>query len=135
MLKKILKKAESLGLEVEVYHCGFDPNSLDMILLPGLELCIFDSTAPHEYEPSRDGDDIIDMYTELIKPNTDERYESELKDIKKRYKETVALGISYLKKAKDLHDELEKYYMEATNYDIIERTTNDVLERIAARER
>lgn len=135
MLKKILKKAESLGLEVEVYHCGFDPNSLDMILLPGPQLCIFDSTAPHEYEPSREGDEVIDMYSELIKPNTDERYESKLKDIKKRYKETVATGTSYLKKAKDLHDELEKYYMAATDYSIIEETTNDVLKRITARER
>lgn len=135
MLKKILRRAEALGLEVEVYHCGFDPNSLDMILLPGLELCIFDSTAPHEYEPSREGDDVIDMYTELINPNTDERYEDELKDIKKRYKETVAIGTSYLKKAKDLHDELEKYYIAATDYDIIEKTTNDVMARIAARER
>ena len=135
MLKKILRKAESLGLEVEVYHCSFDPNSLDMILLPGLELCIFDSTAPHEYEPSREGDDVIDMYAELIKPNTDERFESELKDIKKRYKDTVATGTSYLKQAKELHDELEKYYFAATDYNIIEKTTSDILERIAARER
>lgn len=134
MLKKILRKAESLGLEVEVYHCSFDPNSLDMILLPQLELCIFDSTAPHEYEPSREGDDVIDMYVELIKPNTDERFESELKDIKKRYKDTVATGTAYLKQAKDLHDELEKYYMKATDYEIVEQITSDVLKRIAARE-
>lgn len=134
MLKKILNKAEGLGLEVEVYHCGFDPNSLDMILLPELKLCIFDSTAPHEYEPSHDGDAIIDMYTELIKPNTDERYESELNNIKKRYNETVTKGISYLKKAKDLHDALEKYYIAATNYDVIEKITSDVIACIVARE-
>ncbi|WP_455718481.1 PRK06851 family protein [Anaerosporobacter sp.] len=134
MLKKILRKAEGLGLEVEVYHCGFDPNSLDMILLPELELCIFDSTAPHEYVPSREGDTIIDMYTELIKPNTDERYEGELNNIRKRYNETVAKGTSYLKKAKDLHDQLEHYYIAATNYNIIEKITSNVLERIVARE-
>lgn len=134
MLKKILRKAEGLGLEVEVYHCGFDPNSLDMILLPELKLCIFDSTAPHEYEPNREGDYIIDMYEELINPNTDERYERELSNIKKRYNETVAKGTAYLKKAKDLHDKLEQYYIAATNYDITEKITNNVIERIATRE-
>ncbi|WP_310604926.1 PRK06851 family protein [Anaerosporobacter sp.] len=135
MLKKILRKAEDLGLEVEVYHCGFDPNSLDMILIPKLEWCIFDSTAPHEYEPSREGDSVIDMYAELIKPNTDEQYEQKLNAIKKRYKETVATGTSYLKKAKELHDVLEQYYIAATDYSIIEKTTSDVVERIAEREK
>lgn len=134
MLKKIMRKAENLGLDVEVYHCGFDPSSLDMILLPQLDLCIFDSTAPHEYEPTRDGDSIIDMYSELIKPDTDERYQDKLEDIKKRYKETVDKGTAWLKKAKELHDDLEQYYINATNYDVIQEITSGIIEKIAARE-
>ncbi|WP_167955671.1 PRK06851 family protein [Anaerosporobacter faecicola] len=132
MLKKIWRRAQSLGLDVEVYHCGFDPNSLDMILLPSLQVCIFDSTAPHEYEPNRENDEVIDMYEKLITPGTDEKYEEELKDIKKRYRDTVAKGIAYLKKAKDLHDDLEKYYIAATDYTIIDQITEQILERIAS---
>ena len=33
MLKKIAKAAEQRGFDVEVYHCGFDPHSLDMVIV------------------------------------------------------------------------------------------------------
>ena len=66
MLKKLAKAAEEKGFEVEVYHCGFDPNSLDMVIVRELGFAIFDSTAPHEYFPSREGDEIIDMYALIV---------------------------------------------------------------------
>lgn len=134
MLKRILRRAEELGLETEVYHCGFDSNSLDMILIPELDWCIFDSTSPHEYEPSKEGDQIIDMYEKLIIPGTDEKYEVKLNDIKSRYKEKITEGISYLKKAKELHDQLEGFYIDATDFLIIEKIRTDLIEKIEKRE-
>ena len=77
LLKKLMVHAQMKGLDVEVYHCGFDPNSLDMILLPELDTVIFDSTAPHEYFPSRENDVVVDMYKELITEGTDETYAEE----------------------------------------------------------
>lgn len=130
MLKKIQKKAEQLGLDVEVYHCGFDPESLDMLLFPELELCIFDSTSPHEYEPSCEGDKIVDMYGKTIRFGTDEENEAKLDQIKRDYKTYVEEGISYLKKAKTLKDKLDAYYDDATNLDIIHQITNDLIFRI-----
>ena len=72
MLKQIAAAGELHGFDLEIYHCGFDPHSLDMIIIRELGLAIFDSTAPHEYFPSRDGDEIIDMYGLLIAEGTDE---------------------------------------------------------------
>lgn len=120
MLKKLMVHAQMKGLDVEVYHCGFDPNSLDMILLPEMDTVIFDSTAPHEYDPSRAEDVVIDMYKELIEEGTDEKYADELADIKARYTACIKGGVSYLKKAKELHDELEAYYMNATEFKVVE---------------
>ena len=65
MLKKILASAQTRGIDTEVYHCSFDPDSLDMLIMPEINVCIFDSTAPHEYYPSRPNDVILDMYKEL----------------------------------------------------------------------
>lgn len=127
MLKKLMVHAEMKGLDVEVYHCGFDPNSLDMILLPEIDTVIFDSTAPHEYFPYRDDDVVVDMYKELIKPDTDEIYEEQLKDIKERYQACIQEGVSYLKKAKELHDQLEKYYIKATEFRVVDVLTNQIL--------
>lgn len=130
MMKKILAVATNRGIDAEVYHCGFDPDSLDMLLFPELDVCIFDSTAPHEYEPSRPTDEIIDMYTELITPLTDENNKEALDDIVKRYKSTTAEGTSCLARAKHLHDELEKYYINATDFSIIDTICNDLVAKI-----
>jgi hypothetical protein len=57
-----------------------------MLLFPELNLCIFDSIAPHEYFPSRDGDEVIDMYEELINANTDGIYNDLSQKIMKHHK-------------------------------------------------
>lgn len=130
LLKKLLKRAEELSLEVEVYHCGFDPESLDMLMFPQLSLCIFDSTAPHEYEPIRDGDNVIDMYQKAIRFGTDEENEQQLKEIQKNYKFYIQEGTKFLSQAKQLREELESYYERATDFDMVTKITQDLVYRI-----
>ena len=49
MLKKIAAEGLKRGFDAEIYQCGFDPESLDMVLFRELGFAIFDSTKPHEY--------------------------------------------------------------------------------------
>lgn len=130
MLKKILASAQTRGIDTEVYHCGFDPDSLDMLIMPELDVCIFDSTAPHEYFPSRESDITLDMYQQLIDPDTDDNYKVELTDIGRRYKACNSEGTSHLAYAKFLHDELEKYYVAATDYKVVDEITASILSKI-----
>lgn len=130
LLKKLVVKARQNGINAEVYHCSFDPNSLDMVLLPELDCVIFDSTAPHEYSPNSNSDTLVDMYEELIVPRTDEDNEKVLDDIKKRYQIKIKDGVSYLKKAKEIHDEIEGCYIKATDFSVVERITNTLIEKI-----
>ncbi|RIW29093.1 hypothetical protein D3H55_19775 [Bacillus salacetis] len=119
MLKKLAQAAEDRGLDVEIYHCGFDPNSLDMVIVRELGFAIFDSTAPHEYFPERSGDEIIDVYERAVTPGTDEKYAYEIKEISKNYAGKMKEATSCLARAKSLHDELEAYYISAMNFDIV----------------
>lgn len=130
MLKKILRAAETQGFNAEVYHCGFDPDSLDMLLFPELDLCIFDSTSPHEYYPSRVGDKVIDMYTKLIKEGTDELYEKELADIVARYKSHTQKGTAHLAVARGHLKELEQLYNDATDISVINTICNELYLKI-----
>jgi Cdc6-like AAA superfamily ATPase len=135
MLKKLAEAAAAKGIDVEVYHCGFDPNSLDMVIFRELDLCIFDSTAPHEYYPSRDGDEIIDVYDLLITPGTDERFAEKLTNIEAQYKSKMAEATGYLAKAKELHDELEVFYISAMDFSkvkIIQGKIENEIENIAS---
>ncbi len=132
MLKKLAQTAEQKGFDTEVYHCGFDPNSLDMVIVRELGFAIFDSTSPHEYYPDRESDEIVDMYTRAITPGTDEKYVWELKDIKERYSNEMRVATSWLAQAKSLHDELEKFYIEATDFDKVNELRDEIGEELEA---
>jgi hypothetical protein len=137
MLKKLAAVAEERGFDVEVYHCGFDPNSLDMVIVRELGFAIFDSTAPHEYFPSNATDEIIDMYEELIAPDTDETFAEDIEGIAKRYKDKMQEAISYLANAKSLHDELEEIYVGSMDFEVIDAIGEKVqaeIEKIAGQE-
>jgi Cdc6-like AAA superfamily ATPase len=131
LLKKLATAAEERGVDVEIYHCGFDPNSLDMVIMRELGIAIFDSTAPHEYFPSRDGDEIIDMYEILIAPGTDDIYADILAKIQVKYKNKMNEATSYLAKAKALHDELEDIYVAAMDFSVVESIQAKIAGQIA----
>ena len=125
-MKKLASAAENRGFDVEIYHCGFDPNSLDMVILRELGITIFDSTAPHEYFPTREGDEIIDLYQVAILPETDENYSEQIKDISTRYRNKMNDGTTDLALAKKLHDELEGIYREAIDFTIINEIQKEI---------
>lgn len=110
MLKKIAAVGEERGFDVEVYHCGFDPNSLDMVIVREIGFAIFDSTAPHEYFPDRTEDEIIDTYARCIQPGTDEQHAEALSDFKQRYAAKMKQSIQHLTDAKSHLDQLKEIY-------------------------
>jgi len=130
MLKKIAAAGEEKGFDMEIYHCGFDPNSLDMVIIREKGIAIFDSTAPHEYFPERESDEIVDMYENCITPGTDERYASEIEKTNSAYKEKMKEAISYLAEVKALRDELEAYYIENMDFAKVDQIREEILAEI-----
>jgi len=135
MLKRIAAEGEARGFDLEIYHCGFDPNSLDMVIIRELGIAIFDSTAPHEYFPSRDGDEIIDMYETVIAPGTDEIFADQIKEVESKYKANMQKAIGFLADAKALRDELEAIYISTMDFEAINRQREKIqgeIQEIAA---
>lgn len=126
ILKKLVSEAEKRDFELEVYHCGFDPGSLDMVLVRELGWAVFDSTQPHEYFPSRGGDEVIDMYELTVAPGTDEMFAKEIAEIEKKYRENMKHGRMYLAEAKRLNDELEAIYRKSTNQNRMDEIFSDL---------
>ncbi|MFC4023994.1 hypothetical protein ACFOUV_09320 [Oceanobacillus longus] len=110
-MKKISKTCEQHGFDVELYHCSFDPNSLDMVLVRELDFCIFDSTDPHEFFPKREGEIIIDLYKETVTPGTDEKFAEQIHSINTHYKSYMKKGIHDLQKAGKYFEENEQKYI------------------------
>lgn len=115
LLKAVLAAAKQKGYEIEVYHCGLDPNSLDMIIVRELGFALFDSTAPHEYFPEFKHDHVIDMYELCIKPLTDEKFAEELEDIKVKYNQQMKLGLHALQEANQAYVQRQAFTQESVH--------------------
>ena len=89
MMKKFANEALSKGYDVQLVWCGLDSNSIDMVILPELKFCIFDSTEPHVYFPgeNRPGDEIFDIAQHCHPTEIEER---NIQEIVAAYKETMA---------------------------------------------
>lgn len=114
MLKKLTQDALKRGFDVQKVWCGLDSKSIDMVILPELKLCIFDSTAPHEYFPEdgRAGDQIVDIVKHC---KLTEEAEEKIQEISKEYRNAIQHATNYAK----LYAEAEKEMRE-----IIDLSTN-----------
>lgn len=130
-LKKLSKVANEKGFDTELYYCSFDRNSLDMVIVPELSFCVFDSTAPHEMFPETDRDSILDFYIESGLFGVDEKLERELKDVSVRYKQKISEGLAYLRLKKLYRREieyiLESYWSESKAQKIAGKLVDDVM--------
>ncbi len=108
MMKKLANEALNRGFDVQLVWCGLDSNSIDMVILPQLKFCIFDSTEPHVYFPdeNRPGDEIFDI-AKHCHPTQEE--ENNIKEIVVKYKASMAEAIHYAK----LYAEEERKVREA----------------------
>lgn len=109
-MRKVVKACEDHGVDVEIYRCSFDPESIDMVLAPDLNACIFDSTGPHEFFPEHGGDTVIDLYEETVTPGTDEKYAKEIKELTHKYKTFMREGREHLKQARIYQEKWESLY-------------------------
>ncbi|ASN04704.1 hypothetical protein [Virgibacillus necropolis] len=119
-MKKIANACTDQGFDVEMYHCSFDSNSIDMVLVRELDFCIFDSTDPHEFFPERENDEIIDLYEELVTPGTDEKYATEIDKLNNEYKSYMKKGIEHLKEAGFYQSQLEEKFKSVDEADVNE---------------
>ncbi len=116
LMKKLVERAGKQGLDAEVYHCSFDPTSLDMVVLPQLSFGVFDATAPHELFPEREGDWVLDLYQGAVRPGTDEDNFELLSLYRREYGEQINLARACLREAKAYHDDLEEIYGKAMDF-------------------
>lgn len=102
LLKKVVEASKKYGYDVELYRCSFDPHSIDMVLIRDLDYCLFDSTDPHAFFPTRPTDQVIDLYDLTVTPGTDEKYKAEISNITYAYKAEMQAGLAYLQQLKAL---------------------------------
>lgn len=129
MLKKIAEAAMAKGYDTELFHCGFDPESLDMVIVPQLSVAVLDGTAPHVVNPSRPNDYVVDMF-QCVDPLVYQKNVQQIEAVEGQYSAVMKQGTSFLAAAKQLHDELESYYINAMDFEQLEAKRQQILHEI-----
>ncbi|WP_188207654.1 hypothetical protein [Alkalibacillus aidingensis] len=130
MLRKIAHEAKNRGFDIEIYHCGFDPGSLDMVILRELSVAIFDATAPHEHDPIKETDEIFDVYERFIDGHPDDLYHDELAKYKSSYKEEMLKAKECLADIKKQQVEFEQIYQQSMDLDLTTNVEDDLIKWI-----
>lgn len=64
-MRRVARHAQAAGYRAEYILCSGDPDSLDAVLLPELNVALVDGTAPHIIEPKYPG--VVERYVNLGK--------------------------------------------------------------------
>lgn len=128
LMKKVVEQSKLYGYDTEIYRCSFDPNSVDMVIIRSLGYCLFDSTAPHEFFPSRQSDQVIDLYQRTVTAGTDERYAEKIQRITQAYKAEMKKGIEFLQKMKAYEPTIEMRNEKYTAF--LSKISKDIMKKI-----
>ncbi|ADL11635.1 PRK06851 family protein [Acetohalobium arabaticum] len=126
LTEKIAKEALMQGYEVYFYHCAFDPEKIDTVIIPELNTALINGTPPHELNPNRKNDEVINMLDCIDQQIIDE-FESNCLEAKENYEELISKAITKIAEAKSLHDDLEEYYIEAMNFTAIDNLRKEII--------
>lgn len=130
MMKKIGRYGESQGLSVQYFRCAFDPESYDMVIIPALGTVVLDGTAPHVIDPSRSDDEVVDMFELCMDTSVEMERAADLREAEIPYKTFMNQGTDLLMEAKQKHDQLEKYYVQAMDFDAVQQKRDEIIDEI-----
>lgn len=108
LMNKVLDRCRDYGIDVEVYRCSLDPHSIDMLIIPSLNICLHDNTAPHVVPIKYENVQIIDMYKETVNQRAEKNNEEQIISLKEEYKQAMQLGLTYLKDTKNSANRINK---------------------------
>jgi DNA replication protein DnaC len=129
LIKSYCREASKYGYYIVYLHCPLEPENLDAALIPELDTALIVGTPPHFLEATNKTDQTINLF-ETINLDYIIEYNAEILDAEKLYEDMMKRVYYFLRSAKSLHDELEKYYIEAMDFDMIEEKRRAIIEEI-----
>ncbi len=133
LIQEVAKAAETIGLNTEQYHCPVEPDKLDMLVIPAIRIAIVNNSPPYHFDPGKLEEAVVSEEIDLndcIQKDILEEYENERLDAENRFRELLEKAIVHLGKAKQAHEEREKYYIRAMDYDKVGKKRSEILNRI-----
>jgi len=130
LVRRIAERAEIKGFDIEVFHCSLDPKRLDHLIISDLSIAIVNGSDPHAYKP-KDGDTVIETGNWVDRGRL-EAFEEEIAAARGMYQKAFEQAVSFVARAKAVHDEMETHYIPNMDFDAINARRDRVLDSILA---
>ena len=128
LVQRIIDTAIFKGLDVEAYYCPLDPHKPEHVLIPALQTAVLTSVFPHTINPVNT-EIAIDMNECLLKSNY-KKLQDELAYNRFYFMQHFHEAIAQIRKAKQLHDVLETYYVPNMNFTAVQELWEKTLHRL-----
>lgn len=131
LMAKIAENIIDEGLEVELHHCPSDPNSLDSIYIPDIDIAVCDGTPPHALEPTYPGitDFAIDL-ARFIDTGKISKYREDIIKAKNNNKLAYGNAYAYFKAAKVIRSGIEINIEKKLNNMAINKEVSSIIEEL-----
>ncbi len=128
LISRVAEAATMNGYDTEVYHCALDPDKIDHVVIPELSVAVINGVEPHYYQPKAldvviDTGDYVDKYIDLS-------LQEERQVARDMYRKSFDIAVGLINRAKQTHDEMEKYYVPNMNFAAIEKRRLAIRDRI-----
>jgi len=133
IIKEIAVKAERMGIYTEQFHCPFIPERVDLLIIPSIKVAVVNTSQPMHMDVTKvEGLHIVEEIdlSKLIRWEILAYYSNEAEDARNRYQSLVEKAVARIKKAKEAHDAMEKFYIPAMNFDAMNKKQDEIMERI-----
>ncbi len=127
VLERIKAEALARGFDAEAYYCAFRPDKLEHLILPALNTAF---ATVNEYH----GTDACAVRKADFRRMLDERrianYKQELDYNSIEFDRLIDKALDILHREKQLHDELESYYIPHMDFESINNKQQEIINRI-----
>ncbi len=134
LLNRVALIAEWQGFFTERSHCPIEPEDLDMVIIPELNVAVINIWEPFRSSvPQSQGINLgegVDLSTCFIESKLDEKRRKALSSARERFLELLDQAMSNIAQAKAVHDQLEGYYISAMDFKRIEKVAEQIVQRM-----
>lgn len=125
LMRAVGTEAEQRGFDVQYGWCGLDPTGVDIVQIPELSICLIDATEPHEINPEREGDEILDL---IHMCKEDEEAEERIDAISAAYKEKILDATGYMQSFSQAEKSVKASMDSAINGEVFEQKAAKLLD-------
>lgn len=130
---RIAQEAEELGIATQQFHCPMDVDELDLLILPELNSAVVNINQILSGDNSFFDYNRIEAYVnfdDYLNYRTIYEFTDDIEQAKERFHHLVDRAVGFISRAKATHGQIERYYVEAMDFERVDAKKNEVLEEI-----